>query len=325
MLAKLRDAALLRDEVVEAARLCWWHRAVLHRQTNRRRCSAGRRLARASPAIAPRRLPGIQRLAAASVSDIAGKADAEASIGQTLSEASARRRASISVAAFASRKRRQARSGSEDYALDDYVGSIPRKTAWAVTCVPRTILGRSSIPRAAPRRPAVLPARRTRTRPAALGGAAGAAPRRPRGEPRHQRRCSEHLRLLQYRGTWTCSSGTKRRATRVPALLKAFDSGFGSRCRTSCSTAAARVSDNNPEDSSVGSSVEPRRRGIPDTAAVQPLVARPPLPLRLTAERCGTRWRRRAPRARRLCSSSSWWFTARTQPADGFLDRLFST
>jgi Kip1 ubiquitination-promoting complex protein 1 len=32
LLAELREArGNLRDDVVEAARLCWWHRAVLHR------------------------------------------------------------------------------------------------------------------------------------------------------------------------------------------------------------------------------------------------------------------------------------------------------
>jgi len=82
LLAKLREARrALRDETVEAARLCWWHRAVLHRPDQQAAMFAAASYGAALLLSAMARRgageePGTSR--AASVSDIADSVDAEA-------------------------------------------------------------------------------------------------------------------------------------------------------------------------------------------------------------------------------------------------------
>ena len=93
LLAKLRDARRsLRDEVVEAARLCWWHRAVLHRPDQQAAMFAAAAYGAALLLSAmARRGPGETRAArscAASVSDIADSVDAEEPVDEEASSLS---------------------------------------------------------------------------------------------------------------------------------------------------------------------------------------------------------------------------------------------
>ena len=80
LLAKLRDARRsLRDEVVEAARLCWWHRAVLHRPDQQAAMFAAASYGAALLLSAMARRGAPARSRAASISDIADSVDAEES------------------------------------------------------------------------------------------------------------------------------------------------------------------------------------------------------------------------------------------------------
>lgn len=140
LLAKLRDARRsLRDEVVEAARLCWWHRAVLHRPDQQAAMFAAAAYGAALLLSAMVRRDGSRagsraRSRAASVSDIADSVDAEASIeDQTLLGD-----IGVGGAAFASREEevsgaetRSEDSRSEGSRSDDSSGSDLEKNRGA--------------------------------------------------------------------------------------------------------------------------------------------------------------------------------------------------
>ena len=141
LLAKLRDARRsLRDEVVEAARLCWWHRAVLHRPDQQAAMFAAAAYGAALLLSAMARRDGAPgsraRSRAASVSDIADSVDAEASIeDQTLlGGVGAEAREHFGGAAFASREEEAsgAETRSEDSRSDDSSGSDPEKNRGAL-------------------------------------------------------------------------------------------------------------------------------------------------------------------------------------------------
>ena len=132
LLAKLREARrALRDETVEAARLCWWHRAVLHRPDQQAAMFAAASYGAALllSAMARRGAGEEPEERAASVSDIADSVDAEA---EAEAEAFPSREEEASSVEASSLSSDRAEHENENASVDDCVGDDPEKNRGAL-------------------------------------------------------------------------------------------------------------------------------------------------------------------------------------------------